>query len=92
MDKMKLMKLIVNNGHVIINIHDVMVLGLVIMVLMKLIAIDSQNVILTNMNVYRSQLSMSCVYQSIVLQMEMLIVWEELMKENTVAVKAQSST
>jgi hypothetical protein len=59
---------------------------------MKLIAIDSQNVILTNMNMYRSQLSMSCVYRSIVLQMEMLIVWEELMKENTVAENLQSAS
>jgi hypothetical protein len=58
-----LMKLIVNNGHVIINIHDLMVIGLIIMVLMKLIAIDSRNVILIIMNVYRRQLSISYVYR-----------------------------
>jgi hypothetical protein len=84
MERMKRMKQIVNNGHVIINTHDVMEPGHVPMVLMRSIVIQIRDVILMHMNVYLLELSSSFVYQSLVLEMELLIVLEQLTKENTV--------
>jgi hypothetical protein len=86
MERTKQTKLIVNNGRVTICIHDAMESGHVLTVLMRLTAIQLQNVTLISMSVYRLQLSKVYVCQWIVLEMEMLIVLEHLTKENIVAV------
>jgi hypothetical protein len=86
MERTKQMKLTVKNGRVTIRMHNAIVSGHVLTVLMRLTAIQLQNVTQISMSVYRQQLSKVYVYQWIVLEMEMLIVLEHLTKENIVAV------
>lgn len=82
----------IHNGRVIMNILDVTSLGIILTVPVKRSVIENQGVIRMVMNVSHLIISISSVFQSVVLEMvQLIIVLVRLMKENFVEMSVRIS-